>query len=323
MKNLCLAALVVVFVVDRAWSVVIVDDFNDGNNVGWTDGSPLAGFGATTTYSYPGGNTYRIQIGASPSPTTLGPSRGGSYRSDANYTQFAAKIDLLNWTLGGGTSMIAGLLARVNNIGLGTTNGYSISYSTAGIAYLSRITAEVPTTLVSTPVSLTSGTGYQFSFTGNGADLLGEIYALSNLTTPLVSLSYSDATYSSGVTALLVYDSSSAATANHTPSATFDNYVSSETLVRGDYNYDGHVDAADYVVWRNNVGNTLAPSNYDVWRAHFGESINPAAGAGFAAAVPEPSVLPLPAIGLLSVVGRFRRKCSRHAPCVVTAAESA
>lgn len=299
MRVFCLAILVAVSFVGRNWAVAIVDDFNDGNNVGWTDGSPLVPYGATTTYSYPGGNTYNIKIGASPAPMTLGPSRGGSYRGDANYSQFAAKIDLLNWNFGtGGTRMIAGLLARVSDIGIGTTDGYSLSYDTGGggRAYLSSITNEVPTTLLSTPLVLTSGTGYQFSFSGNGPDLVGEIYALSNLTTPLVTFTYSDATYTSGVTSLLVYDSGSATTANHAPSATFDNFVSDVTLQPGDYNYDGRVDGADYVAWRNGLGSTFVQSNYDVWRAHFGEGTSGGAGAGSgltgsATPVPEPATL--------------------------------
>ena len=39
-------------------------------------------------------------------------------------------------------------------------------------------------------------------------------------------------------------------------------------VLAGDYNKNGTVDAADYVVWRKNDG----PSQgYDTWRAHFGE----------------------------------------------------
>jgi hypothetical protein len=149
MRILCLAVLAAfsLSLVGRSLAVTIIDDFNDGNDVGWTDASPLTGFGATTTYTFPGGNTYNIQVGSSPSPVQLGPSRGGSIRADATYTQFGAKVDLLDWSLGGGTSMIAGVLARLSNIGLGTTNGYSFTYDTAGSIYLSRITAEVPTTL--------------------------------------------------------------------------------------------------------------------------------------------------------------------------------
>ncbi|HEY3391482.1 MAG TPA: lamin tail domain-containing protein, partial [Lacipirellulaceae bacterium] len=53
----------------------------------------------------------------------------------------------------------------------------------------------------------------------------------------------------------------------------------------GDYNADGAVDAADYVVWRKNDGST---NGYNTWRTNFGRT---AANATSAAAVPEPAAL--------------------------------
>jgi hypothetical protein len=47
----------------------------------------------------------------------------------------------------------------------------------------------------------------------------------------------------------------------------------------GDYNADGAVDAADYIVWRKGASTTYAPIDYEIWRAHFGETA--AAGFGF------------------------------------------
>jgi hypothetical protein len=38
----------------------------------------------------------------------------------------------------------------------------------------------------------------------------------------------------------------------------------------GDYNGDGSVDAADYVVWRKQFGNTNTSAFYNVWRSNFG-----------------------------------------------------
>jgi hypothetical protein len=66
----------------------------------------------------------------------------------------------------------------------------------------------------------------------------------------------------------------------------------------GDYNQNGTVDAADYVLWRDNVGTTstlpndplggtIGQAHYDQWRAHFGESAS-GGGAIANAAVPEP-----------------------------------
>lgn len=71
---------------------------------------------------------------------------------------------------------------------------------------------------------------------------------------------------------------------------------------QGDFNHDGVVDRADYVVWRSSMGQTgsnlAADGNGDnqvnmndllTWRAHFGMAVT-ASGAGLgAAAVPEPT----------------------------------
>jgi hypothetical protein len=69
--------------------------------------------------------------------------------------------------------------------------------------------------------------------------------------------------------------------------------TSAETLLVGDYNRNGTIDAGDYVLWRHALGQTgLAPftgadgdgdgsvdaDDYNVWRSHFGNQA--AAGAG-------------------------------------------
>jgi probable HAF family extracellular repeat protein len=75
-----------------------------------------------------------------------------------------------------------------------------------------------------------------------------------------------------------------------------------QSSLLGDFNNDGNVDAADYVVWRKSLG---TQADYDSWRTHFGESI----GSGsdgyplgdsadpLSAAVPEPAALGLLFIG--------------------------
>jgi hypothetical protein len=84
----------------------------------------------------------------------------------------------------------------------------------------------------------------------------------------------------------------------------------------GDYNADGVVNAADYVVWRNSNGmfgfGLPADSNLDgavnlvdylIWRLNFGQ-IAPGAGASFPVAVPEPSTIAM--LSALAVVAAFR-----------------
>ena len=74
----------------------------------------------------------------------------------------------------------------------------------------------------------------------------------------------------------------------------------------GDYNQDGVIDAADYIVWRKGLGTTFTHDDYNVWRAHFGQS----AGSGFAAeahaAVPEPATV---LMIIVMVVVICQRRC--------------
>jgi hypothetical protein len=83
----------------------------------------------------------------------------------------------------------------------------------------------------------------------------------------------------------------------HQIDVSFDDFnVHAPLALSGDYNEDGLVDAADYVVWRDNLGGTMALPNDDTagvdqddyvrWKANFGQSIG--GQAGTAAAVPEP-----------------------------------
>ena len=87
--------------------------------------------------------------------------------------------------------------------------------------------------------------------------------------------------------------------------------------VPGDYNGNGIVDAADYTVWRDHLGQTFPlpnrdagnsgavnASDYSSWVSHFGQHAG--AGAGLASgAVPEPSSLLMAAIGGLAVLGAY------------------
>jgi len=71
----------------------------------------------------------------------------------------------------------------------------------------------------------------------------------------------------------------------------------------GDFNEDGSVDAADYVVWRNNFGGAFTPGDFTVWANNYGAAA-PAAAAG---AVPEPTGLALAALVALGLGLRGRR----------------
>ena len=88
--------------------------------------------------------------------------------------------------------------------------------------------------------------------------------------------------------------------------------------VEGDYNGNGIVDAADYTIWRDSLGQTGAnlpadgdgnnvvnTNDYTYWKTRFG---NPGAGAGAnAAAVPEPAACCLIGIALLAALCHRRK----------------
>jgi hypothetical protein len=77
----------------------------------------------------------------------------------------------------------------------------------------------------------------------------------------------------------------------------------SRSALVGDFNHDGSVDAADYVVWRKNPGEIYTQNDFNIWRAHFGQT----AGSGSLADV----MVPEPASALLLIVGAvaIRREC--------------
>lgn len=84
----------------------------------------------------------------------------------------------------------------------------------------------------------------------------------------------------------------------------------------GDYNDNGTVDAADYIVWRKHLGSTsttlpndstpgsVMQEDLTVWRAHFGESS--ADAAGLAVVVPEPPCAMLLVLSAISALRRMR-----------------
>jgi autotransporter-associated beta strand protein len=90
-----------------------------------------------------------------------------------------------------------------------------------------------------------------------------------------------------------------------------------EPVLPGDYNGDHVVDAADYTVWRDNLGTTtelpndlvggeIGAAQYDQWKQHFGASD---LGSGSIAAVPEPTAAVAAALGIVCLtIGASRRR---------------
>lgn len=94
----------------------------------------------------------------------------------------------------------------------------------------------------------------------------------------------------------------------------------------GDFNSDGLVDAADYIVWRNAVGDTgydltadanadavVNGADYAIWKSHYGSQV-PAGAIVAPATVPEPAT-GLFAVGLLALVSGMRSLRLRKPGC--------
>jgi len=197
------------------------DDFNDGNDAGWTHYDPLAGVGAPGQWTFPGG-AYRIRAAVSPAPGTAGPSRAGSLRLDQSYTDFRATVDLA--TFDNSHDQAIGLFARATQPGLGTTNGYAFTYAVTGGVNLTRVTGEAPTDLGQAPVLLNPAKSYRLVFAGQGPALTGQVFDLSAPTVPLATVSAVDATYAGGSTGLVVFDNTDSRVGSLGADATFDNF---------------------------------------------------------------------------------------------------
>lgn len=89
--------------------------------------------------------------------------------------------------------------------------------------------------------------------------------------------------------------------------------------VLGDYNGNGTVDVADYVLWRNggpllnevDTPGTVNAADYTAWRARFGNSAGSGSGARANAAVPEPAIHVLLLVGIPATFVRRARWCHK------------
>jgi hypothetical protein len=83
--------------------------------------------------------------------------------------------------------------------------------------------------------------------------------------------------------------------------------------IPGDFNSDGRVDGADYVVWRKTNG---TPAAFQIWRANFGDTSG--LGSSNAIAIPEPQATALLCLGWL-LAAAARRATPIPAPTRVRA----
>jgi hypothetical protein len=90
--------------------------------------------------------------------------------------------------------------------------------------------------------------------------------------------------------------------------------------VPGDYNQNGVVDAADYTLWRNNLGSGASLPNDDTpgvgqddytrWKTNFGQTAGSGSAASSNVAVPEPTAASLLVLGLFATRALLHRRGS-------------
>jgi T5SS/PEP-CTERM-associated repeat protein len=98
----------------------------------------------------------------------------------------------------------------------------------------------------------------------------------------------------------------------------------------GDYNVDGVVDAADYVVWRRSAGQSgsnlaadgnndgvVDTSDYNFWRSRIGHVTGNSAGPRLAASIPEPATYIGLTTGLILVLAKRRTIITERAMSAV------
>jgi len=199
------------------------DDFSSGNDNAYTHYDPLGKLFAQPwgTWTVSGG-TYTLWAKPSTLPSMIGPARLGSLVTGLDVADFTAGIDLLSWS-STKNSPVAGLVARLGNIGLGSTTGYAMLYDAAGQEVdIVRLTGEgSERTVASQSITFDPTHDYRLELTAVGQNFFGRVYDLANPGTPLAQLSGTDTAYASGLVGPFIFDNS--ATGDGDVTATFDN----------------------------------------------------------------------------------------------------
>lgn len=239
------------------------DNFDDGNSNGWTEVDVLAGVGAAGSFSFPGGNTYRMEGATSPNQAVFGQSRIGALRADVTYTDFYQTIDIVDFDES--LDQNIGMLARVKDPGLGTLDGYSFTFNPLDQRmFFTVITDEAGPNLVDEEVLLDPGTPVRLVFQGTGNAFTCKIFDLSDLTTPVATMETTDSTWTTGASGIFVAADQNDP-ANSTDS-TFDNYFAAAEEPEPSTEIDiigFEIDGDELVI----EFTSLAGESYGVWNS--------------------------------------------------------
>lgn len=225
MKNLPFLLLLSIWAVSTASAQI--DDFDDGDDAGWTRVEPLAAVGINGSYSFPNGDSYQFTVPATNNPA-FGPARAGSLRNDAVYSDFYVSVDIAAFDQTLDQNM--GLLARVSDVGIGTLNGYSVTYNgLEGNLFLTVVTDESGMNVDQAEVAADPTKPVRLIFQGTGSEIRADLYYTDDLVNPLASLQMEDSTYASGPCGVFAVSDTEAEIID----VTFDNYFAAESEPAG------------------------------------------------------------------------------------------
>jgi hypothetical protein len=207
-------------------SAQFVDNFNDGDDAGWTRFTPVVG----STFSFPASSQGGLGYQMTSPPTTPAGRVGSIYTAGALFADFLVTVDLVNWDNNLRQEM--GLMSRVQAAPTGLLpNGYSMIYvnrfsaggggtdqlriyrdSSAGHTLLTGSDGQFAQAPNVTPPPNPATGDYQLIFGGQGSLLWGQVKDLSSgllleFSTgsgPVTNTIWAtDATYTSGMAGLL------------------------------------------------------------------------------------------------------------------------
>jgi len=204
----------------RLETLAQTDDFQDGNDTGWSHYHPLKDFGAGGVFAVSGG-LYRLSAPASPAPGLLGPQRIGSLRPERTYSRARVEAEITGWRTD--INQAFGLIGRAANLGLGTTEGYTHNYnSVSGYHQINFVQGEQPIRQVNeSPFPLNPDHRYRMVFQLAGPILVGQVYSSTNSSIPLHTVAGMDDNFTEGISGVFAF----ALNAEHALDTRFDNYA--------------------------------------------------------------------------------------------------
>jgi autotransporter-associated beta strand protein len=261
-----------------------------------------------TTANLPGVTNWNVASGASLIASTgrfstgsVAVAAGGQF----NLTGGSADLATLDLSAGGAFGFTGGTLHAQTILGDLTSQGGTLSPGSTGIAgsYTQQSGAKLEIEIG----GIAAGTEFDtVSITGNA--LLGGTLDVSLLNgfTPTPGQMFTVMTAGSVTYNGLALSGAAASSFYLLVGPTS---VSLQAAgLAGDYNFDGVVDGADYIVWRKGPG--YLASQYDLWRTNFGAPAGTGAAGVEGASVPEPATAMLMLSAMVLSILRFGRR--RH-----------